>query len=76
MTVRVRYSLNGQTPGRSCRIQEPDGLLPMGFGDEMLQFIGLGERVTEAMNNNPSPTADDIAATTRSRGGRRAAGWG
>ena len=62
MTVRVRYSLNGQTRGQELQeFKAWTGLLPMGFGDEWLKFIGLGERVTEAMNNNPSPTADDLA---------------
>ena len=31
----------------------------MGFGDDMLHFNGLGERITDAMNNNPTPTAED-----------------
>jgi predicted amidohydrolase YtcJ len=62
MTVRVRYSLNGQTRGKELdEFKAWTGLLPMGFGDEWLRFIGLGERVTEAMNNNPSPTAEDVA---------------
>jgi predicted amidohydrolase YtcJ len=62
MTVRVRYSLNGQTRGKELdEFRAWTALLPMNFGDEWLRFIGLGERVTEAMNNNPSPTADDIA---------------
>jgi len=62
MTVRLRYSLNGQTRGQELQeFKAWTGLLPMGFGDEWLKFIGLGERVTEAMNNNPSPTADDLA---------------
>ena len=62
MTVRVRYSLNGQTRGKELdEFKAWTGLLPMGFGDDWLKFIGLGERVTEAMNNNPSPTAEDLA---------------
>jgi predicted amidohydrolase YtcJ len=62
MTVRVRYSLNGQTRGRELdEFKAWTALLPMGFGDEWLRFTGLGERVTEAMNNNPSPSADDLA---------------
>ena len=62
MTVRVRYSLNGQTPGAELQdFKTLTGLLPMGFGDPMLRFIGLGERVTEAMNNNPAPTPADVA---------------
>ena len=31
----------------------------MGFGDGMLRFVGLGERLTDAMNNNPRPTEAD-----------------
>src|SRR5262249_33778166 len=31
-------------------------LLPMGFGDEMLKFNGIGERITWDMNNNDNPT--------------------
>ncbi|HEY6508032.1 MAG TPA: amidohydrolase family protein, partial [Vicinamibacterales bacterium] len=62
MSVRVRYSLNGQTPGAELQdFKTLTGLLPMGFGDPMLRFIGLGERVTEAMNNNPAPTPADVS---------------
>jgi predicted amidohydrolase YtcJ len=31
----------------------------MGFGDDMLRFNGLGERITLAMNNNNNPNATD-----------------
>src|SRR5258708_29977637 len=34
-------------------------MLPQGFGDDMLKFNGIGERVTWGMNNNDKPTADD-----------------
>lgn len=62
LTVRVRYTLNGQTPGAELKDFETwTALLPMGFGDQMLRFVGLGERVTEAMNNNPAPAATDLA---------------
>lgn len=60
LTVRVAYSLNGQTAGGElAELQNLTSLLPMGFGDERLHFNGLGERVTYAMNNNPEPTAGD-----------------
>ncbi|HEU4616417.1 MAG TPA: amidohydrolase [Gammaproteobacteria bacterium] len=60
LTVRVAYALNGQTPGRELEeFKTLTALLPQGFGDEMLRFNGLGERVTLAMNNNPSPSAAD-----------------
>jgi predicted amidohydrolase YtcJ len=59
LTVRVAYSLNGQTPGGElAELQSLTALLPMGFGDDRLHFNGLGERITFAMNNNPEPTAE------------------
>lgn len=59
LTVRVAYSLNGQTAGSElAELQGLAALLPMGFGDERLKFNGLGERITYAMNNNPEPTAE------------------
>ena len=57
MTVRVAYTLCGQTPG--SEFEELKGLVamvPQGFGDDMLRFGGLGERITAAMNNNNRPT--------------------
>jgi hypothetical protein len=60
MTVRIAYSLNGQTSGKE--FDDYKGLLslvPMRFGDGMLRFVGLGERLTDAMNNNPRPSEAD-----------------
>ena len=57
MTVRVAYTLCGQTPG--VEFEELKGLValvPQGFGDDLLRFGGLGERITAAMNNNNRPT--------------------
>ena len=57
MTVRVAYTLCGQTPG--SEFEELKGLVamvPQGFGDDMLRFDGIGERITAAMNNNNRPT--------------------
>jgi predicted amidohydrolase YtcJ len=57
MTVRVAYTLCGQTPGAEfAEIKNLVALMPQGFGDDMLRFNGLGERITAAMNNNPRPT--------------------
>jgi predicted amidohydrolase YtcJ len=57
MTVRVAFALNGQTPGSEFQeYQDLTRLLPMGFGDEMLKFNGVGERITFDMNNNERPT--------------------
>ena len=58
LTVRVAYSLNGQTAGKEPEeLQNLTQMLPMGFGDDYLRFNGIGERVTFAMNNNDRPTA-------------------
>jgi predicted amidohydrolase YtcJ len=57
MTVRVAFALNGQTPGKE--FEEYQGLtrlMPMGFGDPMLKFNGIGERITWDMNNNDTPS--------------------
>jgi hypothetical protein len=60
MTVRVAYSLNGQTAGHEKEeLAQLTELLPMGFGDAYLKFNGIGERITLAMNNNPSPSDAD-----------------
>jgi predicted amidohydrolase YtcJ len=60
LTVRVAYSLNGQTAGKEFEeLKALTALLPMGFGDDRLRFNGLGERITLAMNNNPSPSESD-----------------
>jgi len=60
LTVRVAYSLCGPTPGKEFEeLQSLTQLLPMGFGDDMLRFNGIGERITWAMNNNEKPTEAD-----------------
>jgi predicted amidohydrolase YtcJ len=60
LTVRVAYTLNGQTAGHEIEeLKSLTALLPMGFGDDRLHFNGLGERITIAMNNNPAPSAED-----------------
>ncbi len=57
MTVRVAFALNGQTPGKEFEeYKDLTRLLPMGFGDDMLKFNGIGERITWDMNNNDTPT--------------------
>jgi len=62
MTLRVTYSLNGQTAGSEIEeLQNLTRMLPAGFGDGMLRFNGLGERVTWAMNNNDRPSDADKA---------------
>ena len=60
MTVRVAYTIGTQSAGSELEeLESLVPLLPMGFGDEMLRFNGIGERVTAAMNNNDNPSEAD-----------------
>lgn len=75
MTVRIAYALNGQTAGSEFdELQSLTRMTPMGFGDAFLRFNGIGERITFAMNNNDTPTAEQkerfaqIARWAASRG--------
>ncbi len=57
MTVRVAYTLS---PGDNFKeFQNQIAMLPMGFGDDMLRFNGLGESITAGMYNNERPTEAD-----------------
>ena len=68
MTVRVAYSLCGPTPGAEfAELKDLTQMLPMGFGDDMLRFNGLGERITWAMNNNNKPSDARQAEVLRDR---------
>ncbi len=56
LTVRVAYSIFSQNVGaESEEYRTLTQLLPMGFGDDMLHFNGIGERITAAMYNNHNP---------------------
>ena len=58
LTVRVAYSLFAQNIGNEAEeFRNLTQLLPMGFGDDMLHFNGIGERITGAMYNNDHPDA-------------------
>jgi predicted amidohydrolase YtcJ len=60
LTLRVAYSLCGPTAGHEFEeLKSLTQMLPLGFGDDMLKFNGLGERITWGMNNNDRPTADE-----------------
>ena len=60
LTVRIAYALCGITPGKEFEeLKDLTQMLPMGFGDSMLRFNGIGERITWAMNNNNKPTEDE-----------------
>jgi len=57
LTVRVVYSMFAQRAGRELEdFQNLTQLVPMGFGDGMLRFNGIGESVTWGMYNNDNPT--------------------
>jgi predicted amidohydrolase YtcJ len=59
LTLRITYSLCGPTPGNEFEeLKSLTQMLPQGFGDDMLKFNGIGERVTWGMNNNDHPTED------------------
>lgn len=59
LTVRIAYSLCGPTPGKEFEeLRSLTQMLPEGFGDDMLKFNGIGERITWSMNNNDHPTAE------------------
>lgn len=60
LTVRVNYSYFAQKPNKEFEeFKELTQLLPMKFGDDMLRFNGIGERVTFSMYNNDKATPDD-----------------
>jgi predicted amidohydrolase YtcJ len=58
LTLRVAYSLFAQKAGAElAEYRDLTQMLPMGFGDDMLKFNGIGERITIAMYNNQQPDA-------------------
>jgi predicted amidohydrolase YtcJ len=60
LSVRVTYSYFSQKRGKELdEFKELTQLLPMGYGDDMLRFNGIGERVTFGMYNNDKPTETD-----------------
>ncbi|MFM9971355.1 MAG: amidohydrolase [Burkholderiales bacterium] len=60
LTVRIAYSIFSQNAGKELEeMQSLTQLLPMGMGDDMLRFIGIGEAVTLGMYNNDKPTDKD-----------------
>jgi predicted amidohydrolase YtcJ len=58
LTLRVAYSLFAQNANREFEdYRALTQLRPMGYGDAMLKFNGLGERITIASYNNYKPDA-------------------
>ena len=63
LTVRVAFSFGSQgNGGEFDEITEPALKLPVGFGDNMLRFNGVGERITGGMYNNDKPTTAEKEA--------------
>ena len=59
LTLRVAYSLCGMTPGSEFEeYKDYLAMMPQGFGNEMLRFNGIGERITWAMNGINGKPAD------------------
>jgi predicted amidohydrolase YtcJ len=54
LTVRIAYSLSPWSDFKE--LQSTIQMLPMGFGNDMLHFNGLGESITAGMYNNDHPT--------------------
>ena len=69
LTLRVRYSLCAPRRGHELEdFQALTQVLPMGFGDGLLRFNGIGENVTWGLYNNDNPTPaqkDELAGVLR-----------
>jgi len=66
LSLRVTYSLSAPAPG--SELEDFERLtrdLPMGAGEGLLRFNGLGENVTWGMYNNEKPTPEDQAALSQ-----------
>ena len=62
LTVRVAYTICGfNPPHEGEEYQKYLGLMPMGFGDDMMHFNGIGEQVVWAINNVEKPNAAHLA---------------
>ena len=76
MTVRVALRFERSDAGREFdEYQNLTRLLPMGFGDDMLRFNGIGERITvrHEQQRQTQPDRTKIAITKSSSGLRNAA---
>jgi predicted amidohydrolase YtcJ len=61
LTVRVTYTICGFNPPHEVEeYQKYLGLMPMGFGDDMMHFNGIGEQIVWAINNVEKPNAADL----------------
>lgn len=61
LTVRVTYTICGFNPPHELEeYQKYLGLMPMGFGDDMMHFNGIGEQIVWAINNVARPDPADL----------------
>jgi predicted amidohydrolase YtcJ len=61
LTVRVAYTICGFNPPHEVEeYKKVLGLMPMGFGDEMMHFNGIGEQIVWAINNIDKPDPADL----------------
>jgi hypothetical protein len=61
LTVRVAYTICGFNPPHEFEeYQKYLGLMPMGFGDDMMHFNGIGEQIVWAINNVQKPNPADL----------------
>jgi predicted amidohydrolase YtcJ len=61
LTVRVTYTICGFNPPHEFEeYQKYLGLMPMGFGDDMMHFNGIGEQIVWAINNVVRPDPADL----------------
>lgn len=69
LTLRVAYSISAPRPGNELAdYQLLTRFLPMGVGNMMLRFNGIGERVTWGFYNNDTPShaqKDEFYQTAR-----------
>ncbi len=65
LTLRVAYSISAPRPGSELDdLRTLTRFLPMGIGDGMLRFNGIGERVTWGLYNNDAPSEAQLRAFT------------
>jgi predicted amidohydrolase YtcJ len=61
LTVRVSYTICGFNPPHEVdEYPKYLGLMPMGFGDDMMHFNGIGEQIVWAVNNLEKPKVEDL----------------
>jgi predicted amidohydrolase YtcJ len=61
LSVRVTYTICGFNPPHEVEeYQKYLALMPMGFGDDMMHFNGIGEQIVWAINNVQKPDPADL----------------